>query len=207
MCASVHGRVGSFVGSTPWPKVDWAEGVNGVTTQIRSNNHICSALVEGPIFTKACVQSLGMGMGRFQASNPTRPVGQPPFIMFQILVLSKDLLTCYSKLTHTLIMHIKQSTSHIIPKPQQHSSIMAFKHVIQVQQVYHKAASLITQQHVSQHSIKNIQHPSKTLKHSNIDIIHVMPNTQRKMRVHIHVHDLPYLPHCITADMHQCMYM
>ena len=55
---------------------------NGVTTQIKSRNHKCSTLVEELIFTKAHVQSLGMGMERCQAPNPTQPVGRSPLIVF-----------------------------------------------------------------------------------------------------------------------------
>ena len=53
--------------------LEWimVEGVNGIATQIRSRNHMFSALVKGLIFTKAHVRSLGMGMGRCQAPNLT----------------------------------------------------------------------------------------------------------------------------------------
>ena len=71
-----------------------AEGVNGVANQIRSRNHKCSTLVEGLIFIKACVQSLGMGMRRCQAPNPTRPGGRPPLIVFKIPILTKGPLIC-----------------------------------------------------------------------------------------------------------------
>ena len=40
-----------------------AEGANRVAIEFRSKNHKCSILVEGLIFTKAHVRSLGMGMG------------------------------------------------------------------------------------------------------------------------------------------------
>ena len=58
------GSNGFLTGSMPWPRVDRAKGVNGVTTEIRSRNHIYSALVEGLIFTKTCIRGLGMGMER-----------------------------------------------------------------------------------------------------------------------------------------------
>ena len=94
------GRSGFLMGSIFQPRVDRMEGVNGVATQIGSSNHMYSALGEGLIFTKARVRSLGMNMGSCQAPNPTQPVGQPPLIVFQILVPSKGLLTC-SSYTHT----------------------------------------------------------------------------------------------------------
>ena len=102
----VQAPVTSFA-SNPWEvclDLGWTmvDDVNGVATQIRSRNHIYSAFVEGQIFTRAYVWSLGMGIGRCQAPNPTRPVGRPPLIVFQILISSKSPLICYSKLTHTL---------------------------------------------------------------------------------------------------------
>ena len=71
-----------------------AEGVNGVAIQIRSRNHKCSALVEGLIFIRACVRSLGMGMRRYQVPISTRPIGRPPLIVFQILILTNGPLIC-----------------------------------------------------------------------------------------------------------------
>ena len=94
------GRSGFLMGSIFQPRVDRMEGVNGVATQIGSSNHMYSALVEELIFTKARVRRLGMKMGSCQAPNPTQPIGQPPRIVFQILVPSKGLLTC-SSYTHT----------------------------------------------------------------------------------------------------------
>ena len=102
-------RSGFIRGSTPQPRVDRAEGVNGIITQIRSRNHIYNAFVEELIFTRALVQSLSMGMGRCQALNPIQPISQPSLIVFQILVPSKGFLIGYSKLslTHThIIMHL-----------------------------------------------------------------------------------------------------
>ena len=118
-------------GSTPWPIGLWRRKENGVTTQIRSRNHEYSAFVKELILTREHVRILGMGMGRCQASNPTRPVGRPPLIVFQILIPLKGPLICYSKLTHanthltfkygicpTLIHSIKpyHSSSNIYPR-------------------------------------------------------------------------------------------
>ena len=97
---------GFLVRSTLRPRVDRTEGVNEVSTQIKVRNLKYSTLVEGVVFTRACVRSLGMEMGRCQAPNLTRPVGWPPLIVFQILIPSKGLLICYSILAHT-IMHLK----------------------------------------------------------------------------------------------------
>ena len=57
MGASTCDELGLLVGSTPQPRVDQAEGENGVATQIRSKNYIYiySTLVEGLIFLIACV--------------------------------------------------------------------------------------------------------------------------------------------------------
>ena len=71
-----------------------AEGVNGVAIQIRSRNHKCSALMEELIFIRACVRSLGMGMRRYQVPISTRPIGRPPLIVFQILILTNGPLIC-----------------------------------------------------------------------------------------------------------------
>ena len=64
-----------------------------------------SVLVEGLIFIRACVCRLGMRIGRCQTPKPTRCVGWPPLIVFQILIPSKGPLICYSKLTH-INMHL-----------------------------------------------------------------------------------------------------
>ena len=57
--------------------------------------------VEGLIFTRARVRSLGMRMGRCLAPNPTRPIGQSLLIVFQVLISLKTYLTHYSN-SHTL---------------------------------------------------------------------------------------------------------
>ena len=71
-----------------------AEGINEVVIQIRSRNHKCIALVERLIFIRACVRSLGMGMRRYQVPISTRPIGRPPLIVFQILILTNGPLIC-----------------------------------------------------------------------------------------------------------------
>ena len=112
---------------------------NGVATQIRSRNHKYSALIKGLIFTRSRVQRLGMGMGRCQAPNPTRPVGRPPLVVFQILIPPKNPLICNSKLTHT---NMHQTSEHGICPILIHSikSYYSSRHIyIQGQQVYHKA--------------------------------------------------------------------
>ena len=58
------GGSGFLIGSLPRPRVDRAGGVNGFATLIWFRNHKYSTLVEGLIFTRAHVWSLGMGMGR-----------------------------------------------------------------------------------------------------------------------------------------------
>ena len=70
-----------------------------------------------------------MGIGRCQAPNPTKPMGQLPFIVFQILISLKGNLTCYSN-THNFSKHLKQSTWHNHPQTQ-HLSIMAYRHISQ----------------------------------------------------------------------------
>ena len=51
--------------------------------------------------TRVWIQSLGMGMGRCQASNPTRPMGRLPAIMSYVLILLKAHLILLSILSHT----------------------------------------------------------------------------------------------------------
>ena len=52
------------MGSTPRPRVEWAEGVNKVATKIRFRNHKYIPIVEKLIVSRAHVWSLGMGIGR-----------------------------------------------------------------------------------------------------------------------------------------------
>ena len=47
------------------------------------------------------VWSLGIGMGGCLAPNPTRPVGQLPFIVSYVLILLKTYSILDLKLTHT----------------------------------------------------------------------------------------------------------
>ena len=166
-----------------------AEGVNGVATQFRSRNYKYSTLVEGLIFTTECVWSLGMGMGRCQAPNPTRPMGQPPLIVLQILIPSKDPLICYFKFTHThltskhglcptLIHSIKlyHSSNNIYPR----------------QQAHHKTVSLIkgiNQAYSSCSSIKKVHH------------VHQL----NQMDVHIIIHDLSHLLCYTITPQHLCI--
>ena len=78
-----------------------ANGVNRVATQIRNRNHKYITLMKELIFNKARVWSLGIGIGRSQAPNPTQPVRRPSLIVFQILISLNGLLTCDSN-SHTL---------------------------------------------------------------------------------------------------------
>jgi len=62
--ASASKPSGFLMRSMPRPKVDRAEGINGVVSWIKSKNHIYSVLVEGLVFNRACVWSLGMRIRR-----------------------------------------------------------------------------------------------------------------------------------------------
>ena len=112
--------------------------------------------MEGLIFSKARVRSLGMEMGRCQAPNPTYFMGWLPLIMFQVLISLKAYSTYYSN-THTHThsnMHLKQTTWHNHPQAQ-HSSIMALS--IHHQGKQHYKADLNKHVTVSKHQNHGIQ--------------------------------------------------
>ena len=107
--------------------------------------------------TRVWVQSLGMGMGRCQAPNPTRPVGRLPLIVSYILISLKAYSTLHSILSHTYY-HSSSNQHGIYPtlihsiKPY-HSSSNIYPRAISTSQgssinkAFNQAYSIIQTQH------------------------------------------------------------
>ena len=126
------GVVGASTGQGEYASAEWTEVEkrNGVATQIRSRNHIYSAL-RGRIdlTTRAHVQSLGIGIGRYQAPKTTRPMGQLPHIMFYVLILLKvNSTSLFQTHTHTGI-HLSKQHGISSPNPSIHLSCNSCHHI------------------------------------------------------------------------------
>ena len=144
-------------------------------------------------------------MGRCQVPNPTRPICQPPLIVFQILIPSKGPLICYSKLTHT--------NMYLTSK---HGKCPTLIHSIKTlpfiqQNIYPRATSTSQNSSINKASTSSVFQTSKhSIMKSTKYIHHVHQpyhaHHPNQMHFHVIMHDLSHLPHCITAPMHQCKF-
>ena len=155
-----------------------------------------------------------MGMKRCQAPNTTQPIGQPPLIVFQILILSRGLLIGQSTHTHT---HTKPSLTSINTQHDisiiSHSwpKILSFIQHIYIQRQQptyhnsiHKAATSTRQQHTimalnktysiireQYHSIHHVHqpyhahHPNACSSYSYARFTLLHHNTYTSMHVHV----------------------
>ena len=108
---------------------------------------------------KVWVQSLGMGMGRCQAPNPTRPVGRLPIIMSYVLISLKAHSILLSILTY-ILAYIQQS---IIPNSNMHLSWQLTLSLAYIYHAYHIISSKATNNKISQgqkHKHGNIKETS-----------------------------------------------
>ena len=123
-------------------------------------------------------------------------------MVFQILIPSKDLLIYYSILTH-IDMHLTSK----------HDKCPTLIHSIKTLpfKIYPRAANISKAVKSIRHLIKHI----KSFKHNvlistkHIHHVHQPYHAHHPNQMHVHVimHDLPHLTHCITVPMHQCMFM
>ena len=119
------------------------------------------ALLHGrtSLTTRVWVQSLGMGMRRCQAPNPTRSVSRLLVIMSYVLISLMAHSIFLSILTHTLA-YIQQS---IIPNSNMHLSWQLTLSLAYIYHAYHIISSKATNNKISQgqkHKHGNIKETS-----------------------------------------------
>ena len=155
----------------PWPRVDHGRGFKWSRHLDQVQETQIQCLCGKTDLYQSKFLKFRYGIGRCQILNSTRLMGPPSFIVFQILILLKGFLICYSNSlshthTHTLSlslsnMHLKQTNMTYHPQIQ-HSSIMTFNKHHQGQQTsqsrLNKYVKTLTQRcRNSWYSIKHIK--------------------------------------------------
>ena len=142
-------------------------------------------------YQSTCLE-FGIGMGRCQAPNPTRPMSWLPLIMFQILISLKRNLTCYSNSHTHSNMHLKASNMA--------SSFPSLA------LIYHGIKHILPRAKTSQSRFKqacqDIEAPKLRylIKHIHVHQLYHIRHTNQ-IHVHVIMHDLPYP----TASQHLCI--